>query len=101
MKQTYIPRPIDTRDVVLNRELLELTERIAENVHEVWAAGRIREGWMYGETRDDLLKKTPCLVPYSQLPEEEKVFDRNTALETLKLIVKLGFDISARSGREG
>ena len=96
MKRTYIPRPIDTRDVVLSRELLELTERIAENVHEVWAAGRVQEGWTYGSTRDDLLKQTPCIVPYSQLPESEKEFDRKTALETIKLIMKLGFEISAR-----
>ena len=96
MHKKYIPRPIDTRDVVLSRELLELTERIAENVHEVWAAGRVQEGWTYGSTRDDLLKQTPCLVPYSQLPESEKEFDRKTALETIKLIMKLGFEISAR-----
>ena len=75
-------------------ELLELTEQIAENVHDVWAAGRIAEGWSYGEKKDSERKTAPLLIPYSELPESEKECDRNTALETLKLIVKLGYTIS-------
>jgi hypothetical protein len=89
----YYPQPIDTSDVKLSPELLELTEHIAENVHEVWSAGRIAGGWTYGETRNDTLKQHPCLVPYSELPDNEKEYDRKTAMETLKLIVKLGFEI--------
>lgn len=76
--------------------MLNLTEKIAENVHEVWAAGRISEGWTYGEKRDDSVKKTPCLVPYSELPENEKDYDRNTAIETVKLIISLGYKIEKR-----
>lgn len=90
----YTPKPIDTKDIVLVPELLELTEQIAENVHENWAAGRLKEGWTYGEKRDDVKKTTPCLVPYDELPESEKEYDRNTAIETLKLIVALGYRIS-------
>ena len=90
----YNPKPINTSDVILPNDLLELTERIAENVHDVWAKGRIEEGWTYGAVRDDSIKTTPCLVPYSDLPEGEKEYDRNTALETLKLILKLGYKIS-------
>lgn len=89
----YIPKPVDTGDVRLPEELLELTEKIAENVHENWSAGRIADGWSYGPVRDDEKKTTPCLVPYDQLTETEKAFDRNTALETLKLIVSLGYKI--------
>lgn len=79
--------------MVLSSELLLLTERIAANVHEVWAAGRIAEGWIYGRERNDAIKEHPCLVPYDELPENEKDYDRNTAMETLKLIMKLGFNI--------
>lgn len=86
----YEPKPIDTSDVVLPAEWLALTERLAENVHEVWAAGRIAQGWTYGEAKDAEKKKTPLLVPYGELPETEKDYDRNTALETLKIVVKLG-----------
>lgn len=89
----YQPNPIDTNDVVLDKSLLELTEKIAENVHEVWATERIKQGWKYGPERNDQKKETPCLVPYKQLPEEEKEYDRNTALETLKVIQKLGYKI--------
>lgn len=89
----YSPNPINTSDVVLDSKLLELSEKLAENTHEVWAAGRIKDGWTYGPARDDAKKETPCLIPYSELTESEKEYDRNTALETLKLIVKLGFEI--------
>ncbi|MBQ9976011.1 MAG: Ryanodine receptor Ryr [Clostridia bacterium] len=90
----YTPEPIDTSKITLPEELLELTEKIAENVHENWAVGRISEGWSYGEKRDDAQKKTPCLVPYGELSDGEKEYDRRTALETLKLIVALGYKIS-------
>lgn len=89
----YNPNPIDTSTINLPSDLLELTEKIAENVHEVWSQNRINDGWKYGEVRNDERKETPCLVPYNELPEGEKEYDRNTALETLKLIIKLGYDI--------
>ena len=89
----YNPKPIDTSDVVLPSELLALTEKIAKNVHDVWAVGRISEGWVYGVEKDPARKTTPLLVPYGELPESEKAYDRNTALETLKLIVKLGYTL--------
>lgn len=89
----YIPKPVDTSDILLPDELLELTEKISENVHEVWSVGRIKEGWKYGTVRDDAKKETPCLVPYDELPDSEKDYDRNTALETIKLIIKLGYVI--------
>lgn len=89
----YKPQPIDTSRVVLPEELTALTELIAKNVHDIWAIGRIKDGWTYGETRDDAKKETPCLVPYNELTEAEKEYDRNTAMETLKLIVALGYEI--------
>ena len=96
----YFPEPIDTSDIALSEELLALTEKIAENVHDVWAAGRIAEGWTYGAEKNAELKTTPCLVPYDELPESEKDYDRNTALETIKLIIKLGFSISEANDEE-
>ena len=90
----YKPQPIDTSEIVLPNDLIELTEQIAENVHEVWSQNRINDGWKYGEVRNDANKETPCLVPYSKLPESEKEYDRKTAFETIKLIIKLGYKIS-------
>lgn len=77
----------------LPRELEELTELLARNAHEVWARNRVQEGWTWGEVRDDAKKTTPCLVPYEDLPESEKVYDRSTAMQTLKLVLKLGYRI--------
>ena len=93
MDSQYIPKPAEISDIELPSELLELSEVIAKNVHEVWSQNRINEGWSYGETRNDELKQTPCLVPYEELSEIEKDYDRNTAINTLKLIMKLGFEI--------
>lgn len=89
----YTPHPIDTSDIQLPEELNPLLEAMAKNVHEIWAQERMNQGWTYGEKRDDTLKHHPCLVAYEDLPEEEKVYDRNTSTETLKLILKLGFKI--------
>ena len=83
----YKPNPVNTTDIVLPEDLIELIEQIAENVHENWSEGRMLEGWVYGNKRDDVKKTTPCLVP-------EKEYDRKTAVETLKLIVALGYKIT-------
>lgn len=93
MDKEYKPKPIDTSDVVLPPDLEQLAEKMAKNVHEVWADSRLAEGWCYGEERDDAKKTHPCLIPYEELPEEEKEYDRNTSIGTLKLIMKLGFKI--------
>lgn len=92
-KLDYIPEPMDLSSVDLPESLIQLSERIAENVHEVWAKARMDEGWTYGEKRDDIHKKHPCLVPYDELPEEEKEYNRNTAMNTIKMVKKLGFRI--------
>ena len=94
--KTYIPQPIDLTDVELAEELYELREAIAENAHDVWAAERQAQGWTYGPQRDDQKKETPCMVAYSQLPDSEKKFDREMAMNTLKLLSKLGYDIVKR-----
>lgn len=96
MDKEYRPSPVDTQSVELPRELLPLIEEMAKNVHEVWAQNRINEGWSYGAERDDAKKTHPCLVAYKDLPESEKEYDRATSQETLKLILKLGFEISKK-----
>lgn len=93
MKQPYTPHPIDTSDVELSDELQELVEQMARNVHENWALGRLNDGWTLGPERNDALKQHPCLVEYDELSENEKDYDRQTAVATLKLIMKLGWNI--------
>ena len=96
----YTPKPIDLSDVELNEDLNELREAIAENAHEVWALERQAQGWTYGPQRDDAKKQNPCMVKYSQLPESEKKFDREMAINTLKLVKKLGYDLIKREDTE-
>ncbi len=89
----YEPQPINLEEIQLTDELLELREAIAENAHDVWANARIKEGWTFGPERDDTHKKHPDLIPYSALPDSEKEYDRIMALDTIKLVKKLGFEI--------
>jgi class 3 adenylate cyclase len=100
---TYKPQPLDTTRVALLPEILELTEQLARNTHENWARRRLAEGWRYGPVRDEARKEHPGLVPYEQLSEEEKQYDRTTALETLKAIQLLGYRLESPSeeGTEG
>ena len=89
----YDPQPISVADVELNPELLELGEAIAENAHEIWASKRRAEGWQYGTERNDEKLETPNMVPYSDLPEIERQYDREMAFQTLKLVKKLGYRV--------
>jgi hypothetical protein len=90
----YNPQPIQTGDIILPQELADIIEEISMNIHEVWAQGRIREGWRYGEKIDPELKTHPSLVPYGQLSESEKDYDRNTVTQTIKCLLKKGYHIT-------
>lgn len=89
----YKPNPIKTDHIKLPEDIRYLQEELARNIHERWASQRIAEGWTYGAKRDDDRKTHPCLVPYEQLPENEKEYDRITATETLKMIMSIGYEI--------
>lgn len=89
----YAPSPVDISEIKLPESLTPLIEALAENVHDTWAKGRIDAGWTFGSVRDDAKKQHPCLVPYSELPESEKAYDRDTAISTLKFICKKGYRI--------
>jgi class 3 adenylate cyclase len=95
---SYSPDPLHTAHIRLPRELMELREILAENVHDMWAGQRIVEGWVYGPERDDQSRTHPCLVRYDQLPESEKEYDRETAVETLRAVLALGYRILPPSG---
>ncbi len=76
-------------------DLLELVEKLAENTHNAWSAQRLAEGWSYGPERDDFKKTHPCLVPYQELPESEKEYDRKISLGTLQTILGWGYRITS------
>ncbi len=89
----YNPCPINTDHIQLSDDLNQLIETIAKQVHETWAYNRVKDGWTYAKERNDKLKTTPCLVPYEQLPESEKEYDRRTAITTIKMIYALDYRI--------
>ena len=89
----YDPQPIDVKDFLLPGDIQDLIEAIAENSHDIWARQRMDDGWTYGEKRDDEQKRHPDLVPYSDLPEKEKEYDRITAKGILQLVQRLGYKI--------
>lgn len=93
MVRNYKPMPIDSSTVILPLEIVELTEKLAESAHDHWAQNRLNDGWTYGPQRDDAQKLHPCLIPYVDLPESEKKYDRATAMETLKAVYALGYRI--------
>ena len=91
----YTPNPIDVSEMVIPKNLSDLIEKLSENVHDIWAAERMKNGWTYGSVRDDSKKESPCLVEYAELSEEEKNYDRKMVTGTLKTILKLGYTISS------
>jgi len=99
-KPSYVPKPIDTSHVVLSPDLRALTERLAENSHEIWAVGRLAQGWRHGPSRDDAQKLHPDLVPYAELSDSEKDFDRRTAMGSIQAILALGYRIEAPLARQ-
>ena len=92
----YKPKPISTDDVVVSDDILALAEKLAENTHEVWAEGKLNDGWKYGEKLDKENKTHPLIVPYNELSEQDKDYDRRTSLEALKLLIKLGYKIEKK-----
>lgn len=89
----YIPSPINTEAVSLNPEIRELIELLAKNTHDIWALQRQQDSWVYGPRRDDSKKTHPCLVPYEDLPESEKVYDRLAAEQLIKALLAMGYRI--------
>lgn len=93
MNKPYTPMPINTADVAIPEDIAALATLLARNTHDVWAANRIAQGWTWGEARNDTLKQTPCLVDFDDLTDEERAYDYDTSLETIKVMLKLGYRI--------
>src|SRR5690348_12682166 len=90
----YTPAPFDISDVELDGSTAALVERLAANIHDVWARERMDEGWTFGPARDDVARFHPSLVPFDALPEAEKDIDRAVVRNALLPLLKLGFTIT-------
>ncbi len=96
----YNPKPIDTSNIELPKELNDLIEHLAENNHDIWASQRIKEGWTFGPKRDDDKKFHPDLVPYNELSESEKEYDRKTSIETIKAVIASGYSLIRKAAED-
>ena len=92
MSEMYKPQPIDTSAIELSEDVKQLGEILARNNHDNYCKKRMEEGWTLGP-RDDAKKTNPTLIPYEDLPESEREYDRVTCTETLKCIIALGYRI--------
>ncbi len=90
---SYDPRPPDSDSVAVDENVMRLVETLARQVHDTWAHGRLTDGWTWGPERDDVKRTHPCLVPYEELSEEERAYDRQTALQTIRVLLALGYRI--------
>ncbi|KAI4471407.1 ran binding protein 9-related [Holotrichia oblita] len=90
----FVPNPVDTSMVSLPSYIESIKDKLAENIHEMWAMNKIEAGWQWGEVRDDMRHIHPCLVPFDKLPPAEKRYDSQLAVQTLKTILALGYYIS-------
>ena len=95
-RRPYTPHPEDLSDIPLDEEIYALVPALMENAHEVWAKGRQAKGWKYGEEKNDDLKLTPFMLPYLAMTDEDKETDRLTVVNTLKLLIKMGYKIVKR-----
>lgn len=96
----YRPNPLDTTGVRLPPEVLALAELLAKNTHDIWAKARMEEGWTCGPARSDADRTNPCLVPYEELPDSEKEYDRRINQELLAALYALGYRV-VRDGAPG
>lgn len=92
----YIPNPIDLTSIELGKTIEHDVEKIARNIHETWAMQRVKKGWGYGESYDDIAKKHPCMIEYEKLPEVEREMDRATVVQTIKMLLWLGYTIEKK-----
>ncbi|XP_069964750.1 ryanodine receptor isoform X14 [Bactrocera oleae] len=90
----FVPNPVDTSGVLLPSSVDHIKEKLAENIHEMWALNKIEAGWSWGEHRDDYQRIHPCLTQFEKLPLPERRYDSQLAVQTLKTILALGYYIT-------
>uniref|UniRef100_A0A8R1HP75 Ryanodine receptor n=2 Tax=Caenorhabditis japonica TaxID=281687 RepID=A0A8R1HP75_CAEJA len=91
--EPFIPTPIDISTTQLSHHAMEMHQKYAENLHELWAMRKIELGWAWGEIRSETSRKHPCLTHFNQLPETEKKYNTLLALSTMKTIEALGYHL--------
>lgn len=57
------------------RAALEGNPKTPEQSHEAWMQYKAAQGWVYGDKKDPVERTHPCMVPYSDLPPQQKAKD--------------------------
>ena len=83
--------PLDINRPVLPERLIE---QVARDVHDQWVQERRRQGWTWGEHRDDDKKEHPGIVPYDMLTNDEKEVDRVTVRTVISSLLARGATIT-------
>ncbi|XP_053730272.1 ryanodine receptor 2 [Synchiropus splendidus] len=89
----FTPRPVDISKVVLPSQVEDIQEKMAENMHELWAMDRIELGWSYGTVRDEAKKHEPFLVEFLRLPDQERNQNLQIAQDILRTLIALGVHV--------
>jgi hypothetical protein len=57
------------------KALAQNPEQTPEQSHQNWLEYKAADGWQYGKLKDPENKRHPCMVPYRDLPESQKLKD--------------------------
>eukprot|EP00002_Diphylleia_rotans_P021370 TRINITY_DN4160_c0_g1_i4.p1 TRINITY_DN4160_c0_g1~~TRINITY_DN4160_c0_g1_i4.p1 ORF type:complete len:1093 (+),score=211.13 TRINITY_DN4160_c0_g1_i4:154-3432(+) len=90
--KNYNPRIMNIAGINIDF-IKDLIDVIAEHVHDQWTLTKLNDGWKYDPVRDNGKKQHPMMVPYKDLTENEKSYDKNMAKQSIRLIVSLGYTI--------
>src|SRR4030067_861572 len=95
MSMAYEAKSLDLTNVQISADLVKLVERLAEITHDNWVRQRLADGWRHGQRRDDVQKEHPCIVPYDDLPESEKEYDRKISLGVVQAMIASGYRVES------
>uniref|UniRef100_A0A915K5J2 B30.2/SPRY domain-containing protein n=1 Tax=Romanomermis culicivorax TaxID=13658 RepID=A0A915K5J2_ROMCU len=93
-EHTFAPKPVDIAQIMLSAQVEAVTDKLAENMHELWAVNKIEDGWTYGDKRSESRRNHPCLTTYEKLGLSEKTYNLNLARDTIKAIIAMGYHIA-------
>lgn len=81
----------------LPEEYEAIREEVAASVHDAWTKEKIADGWKAADHRDAVQKLDDRLIPYNELPEEEKKYDRATAEAAIRALLSCGYEITKKN----
>ncbi len=75
------------------KRIVSFTILLAENEHKLWMQAELETGWIYAAQTDKEKKLKKCLVPWKDLPEEDREIDRDPVRGSSKILARAGYAI--------